>query len=296
MRFDLADLRLFVAVAASGSITKGAAKAHLALASASARLAAMEEEAGVDLLVRGRRGVAPTAAGEALLHHAQAVLDRAQALRAALGEYADGFSATVRVACNTAALTEFLPQHLVKFLVANPRIDVEIAEQPSYAIATSVAQGAVDLGIAADSVPLGELAVRPFETDRLVAILPPGDRLRHRKSIAYAEIAARPFVGLNDDAALSHYIGQYVARAGHRPRFRVRVRDFDAVCRLVGAGIGVAIVPITAALRMRRQTRVVAVALEDAWMLRRLVLCARSFETLPAAARNLAEALARRSA
>lgn len=265
MRFDLADLRLFVSVAASGSITKGAAKAHLALASASARLASMEADAGVALLVRGRRGVAPTAAGEALLHHAQAVLDRAQALRAALGEYAEGFSATVRVACNTAALTEFLPQHLAKFLAVNPRIDVEIAEQPSYAIATSVAQGAVDLGIAADSVPLGDLAVRPF-------------------------------VGLNGDAALSHYIGQYVARAGHRPRFRARVRDFDAVCRLVGAGIGVAIVPITAATRARRQTRIVPVALEDAWMLRRLVLCARSFETLPTAARKLAEALTRRSA
>ncbi|MBI3503819.1 MAG: LysR family transcriptional regulator [Proteobacteria bacterium] len=291
MRFDLADLRLFVAVADAGSITKGARRAGLALASASARIMGMEEEAKVALLARGRRGIAPTDAGLALLHHARGLLDRAEALRAAVGEHASGLNARVRLACNTAALTEFLPASLARFLAAHPRIDVEIEEAPSYTIPTLVAQGVADLGIAADSVDLGNLQTRPFRTDRLVAVVPPGDRLARRKNAMFADIAGRPFVALDTDAAISTYVGQYVARAGHKPRYRARLRDFDAVCRLVGAGVGVGIVPGTAARRCQRATRVAIVELGDAWMTRHLTLCARDFAGLPAAARALADGL-----
>ena len=73
MHFDLIDLRLFLHVVETGSITAGAARSGLALASASARVRGMEEQAGVALLERGRRGVEPTPAGRALLHHARLV-------------------------------------------------------------------------------------------------------------------------------------------------------------------------------------------------------------------------------
>src|SRR6266542_371682 len=57
MRFDLVDLQLFVAVAETRSITNGAGRVHLALASASERIKGLEEALGVALLTRGRRGV-----------------------------------------------------------------------------------------------------------------------------------------------------------------------------------------------------------------------------------------------
>ncbi len=63
MRLDLADLRLFIAIVDTGSITGGAANAHLALASASERLRKMEAEIGVPLLHRHARGVTMTEAG-----------------------------------------------------------------------------------------------------------------------------------------------------------------------------------------------------------------------------------------
>src|SRR5690349_20193629 len=64
MRFDLVDLQLFVSVADARSITAGAERAHLALASASERIRGLEDALGVALFTRGRRGVALTAAGE----------------------------------------------------------------------------------------------------------------------------------------------------------------------------------------------------------------------------------------
>ncbi len=71
MRFDLVDLQLFIAVADARSITLGASRSHLALASASERIKGLEAALGVSLLKRGRRGVELTAAGESLLDHAR---------------------------------------------------------------------------------------------------------------------------------------------------------------------------------------------------------------------------------
>src|SRR6185369_11990373 len=88
MRFDLVDLRLFVAVAEARSITHGAASANLALASASARIRGLEDALGVALLKRGRRGVGLTAAGESLLDHARVVMHQVDALRGDLAGFA----------------------------------------------------------------------------------------------------------------------------------------------------------------------------------------------------------------
>ena len=81
MRFDLTDLRLFLAAVETGSITRGADRSALALASASARIKEMEHTLGVPLLVRGRRGVEPTPAGHALAHHARVVLQQIERMR-----------------------------------------------------------------------------------------------------------------------------------------------------------------------------------------------------------------------
>src|ERR1700756_3255295 len=74
MRFDLVDLQLFIAVADSRSITRGADRSHLALASASARIKGLEDALGVTLFKRGRRGVELTAAGGRLLDHGRLVI------------------------------------------------------------------------------------------------------------------------------------------------------------------------------------------------------------------------------
>ena len=85
MRFDLTDLRLFLLVTESSNITKGAERAGLALASASARIRAMEEELGVPLLERGRRGVQTTSAGQALAFHARTVMEQMERMRGEWG-------------------------------------------------------------------------------------------------------------------------------------------------------------------------------------------------------------------
>ena len=145
MRFDLTDLRLFRHVAETGSITHGAERSHLALASASARIRGMEEMLDVPLLQRGRRGVALTDAGRSLLDHARIVLQQVDSMRGELSAYSRGLKGSVRVLANTAALSEHLPRLLADFLAANPTIDLDLEDRESPAIAAAVAAGDADI-------------------------------------------------------------------------------------------------------------------------------------------------------
>lgn len=291
MRFDLIDLRLVLAVAETGSITHGAERCHMALASASARIRGMEETLGVPLLDRGRRGVRPTPAGHALIHHAKLVLHQLERMRGELGDYAKGLKGHVRLLSNTAAITEFLPDALAGFLADNPHVDIDLEERPSHEIVEAVADGLADVGVVADIVDLHGLETLPFRVDRLVLVVPRDHALAGRRGIAFADLLDHPFVGLSPGSALQDLLNRQAARAGRALSFRVRVRSADAVCRLVERGVGLGIIPERAAQRCRRSSAIRPVRLADPWAERRLTLCARRFADLPAHARRLVEAL-----
>src|SRR5262249_25844708 len=148
MRFDLTDLRLFLHVAEARSITHGAERSNMALASASGRISGMEDVLGAPLLVRDRRGVSLSPAGQCLVEHARLILQQVERMRGDLGTFARGLSGSVRLLSNTAALSEHLPKLLAEFLAANPTLSLDIEERESADIAAALASGAADVGIA----------------------------------------------------------------------------------------------------------------------------------------------------
>jgi DNA-binding transcriptional LysR family regulator len=291
MRFEFVDLQLFLRIAETASITHGAAQANMALASASARVSKMEELAGIELLERGRRGVSLTPAGRALAHHARLVLGQLEHLKGELSEFAGGLKGQVRLQANTAALSEFLPGILGEFLLGNPRVDVDVEERSSYAIVRSVAEGFVEIGIAADIVDFADLEVFPFAVDRLVAVLPPRHPLASRRSLCFRDLLDQEFVGMSAANALQQHLGQHAVQAGKTLKLRVRLSSFDAVCAMVGHGVGVAVVPEAAARRCKRATAIRISRLTDSWSLRRLHVCVRRRSELRPPARQLVEHL-----
>ncbi|CAJ0813791.1 HTH-type transcriptional regulator CynR [Ralstonia wenshanensis] len=291
MRFDLTDLRLFLHTAEAGSITAGAERAHLTLASASARIRGMEDTLGVPLLTRNRRGVETTAAGRTLVHHARVVLQQMDRMRGELGEYARGLKGYVRLLSNTAAMTEFLPETLSAFLAAHPEVDVDLEELVSHEIVEAIAQGRADIGIVNDAVDLSGLETFPFRHDRLVLVTARDHPLAERRELAFVETLQEDFVGLTGDNALQAYLAGHAARAGHRLKYRVRLRSFDAVCRMVERNVGVGVIPEHAAIRLQRSMGIRRVRLTDAWATRLLRICVRHFDDLPVFARQLIEHL-----
>ena len=290
-RFDLVDLRLFLHVADSGSITAGSRLSSLALASASARIRGMEEALGVALLERSRSGARLTAAGEAVEHHARLVLQQLERMQGELGEYAGGLAGKVRLLANTAAVTDYLPEALSAFLTANPAIDIDLQEQPSHLIVARLTSRVADLGILADSTDTGNLEARPFRRDRLVLVMPRSRapaRLRH---LSFAEALQHEFVGLDEDSAMHQHLTRQAERLGLRMRTRIRLRSFDAVCRMVEANVGVAVVPALAAARHATGGQLRVLALDDDWADRQLLICARAFSELSAPALKLVNSL-----
>jgi DNA-binding transcriptional LysR family regulator len=292
MRFDLVDLRLILNVAEAASITHGAARSGMALASASERIKAMELALGAPLFERKRRGVSPTAAGATVVHHARLMTRQLELMAGELSQHAKGLRGRVRVFSNTAATQEFLPPVLGPFLATHPHVDVVLEERPSTEIVRGVAGGLADIGIVADAVDSAiELETFPFAEDRLVLVAPMKHLLTRRRRLAFQDALQYDFIGLPTGSALQEHLDGHAARAGHQLKLRVRVPGFDAICRIVAGGIGVAVVSRTAALRCRRSMAIRVVPLTDVWALRRLRICVKSLRALPAHAQSLVEHL-----
>jgi DNA-binding transcriptional LysR family regulator len=291
MRFDLVDLQLFIAVADARSITQGASRAHLALASASERIKGLEAAFGIALLKRGRRGVELTAAGESLLDHARIVIHNVEAMRGDLAAYASGVRASVLLLANTSGLSEHLPRALAAFLREHPDINVDVEERESADIAAAIATGAADLGFAAEHALPDSVERFLFSQDRLMLVASKRSDLAGRRQIDFVEVTGRDFVGLTASTALQVHISKHAARLGARLRFRARMRDFDAICQMVAADVGVAVVPETAAKRCARSMPIMMIRIRDSWANRKLTICARSFKALPRPAKLLAEFL-----
>lgn len=291
MRFDLVDLQLFLHVVEAGSITAGAERSHLALASASARLRGMEDLLGVPLLLRQKRGVEATDAGRTLLHHARLMMQQVERMRGDLGEYAKGLKGHIRMLCNTSALTEFLPQAIATFMHEHPHINIEVEERLSNDIVHALIDEQADLGIVADTVDGHGLQTFPFRDDHLVLVTAldhPLRKIRETKgSLFFAETLTCDFVGLAGDSALQQYLNDHANKLGQRLHYRLRLRSFDGICRMVESGAGIAVIPETAALRYEKLMQISRLYLSDAWAIRKLLICVRQYDELPVYVREL---------
>lgn len=291
MHLDLTDLRLYLNILDAGNITAGAARSHLSLAAASARIRALEASLGTPFFERGRRGVSPTPAGKALARHARLMLQQAERMQQDLAEYAKGVRGQVRLLCNTTAITEYLPELLADFLRDHPHVDIDLQELPSLRITHALRQGAADLGIVSDAVDSHDLQTRPFRDDPLVLILPADHPLATHDNPSFIDTLAHDYVGLAAHSALAVYLEEQALHVGVRMQIRIRADGFDGVIRMVARGAGLAIVPLAALQRWAPGQPFKRVALNEAWAQRTLLLCARDFAALPSYTNALLHAL-----
>ena len=295
-RIDFVTLRLFCAIAQTGSITKGASRCHLALSAASRRLSDFEQAVGSTLLERTAQGVRLTPAGHVALQHAMRLSQGFDLFGGELAEYAQGYRGHVRLWANMSALTEFLPDVLARFMVKQPEIKVEIEEQLSADIARALVEGVADIGVFADGTPLDGLTVRLFQTDELVLICAQGHELAGRESASFRDALAHPFVGLNRGSSLLVLITSEAQAAGLPLRLRVQVASFGAMCRMVGAGLGLGVLPRAACAPLLQAYELKALRLDEPWAERRLLAACGAERPLSAAATLLWESMAGTSA
>lgn len=274
MRYSLTDLRVFVAVADAGNVSRGAAACFLSPSSASLRIKQLEETLGVQLFVRQPRGMTLTRPGQLMLEHCRRCLAELEQMHANLAPYACGVKGSITLFANSTAIASHLPGALSQFLRGRPSVRVTMEEKLSFEIVSAVAEGRADIGVVTWDDEHPQLEFRLYQQDELIVVAPRTLKLGARGSVKFADCLSQPFVSLQGGAAIHAFIFNKALSLGHHLDVRIQVASFSAVVALVAGGVGIAVVPRSVAEHSSR-TGVQLLSLQETWAKRVLRVCWR---------------------
>ncbi|MFI7393602.1 LysR family transcriptional regulator [Streptomyces tendae] len=286
-------LRVLRAVASTGSFSAAGRQLGCTQPAVSQQMKALESSVGTPLLVRTGREMRLTQAGEALVRHAAGIIAGLTAAEEEVAAIAGLRAGRVRLVSFPSGSSTLVPTALAALRAAHPgtRVSLEEAEPPNSV--ELLREGDCDVALAfryegaAGAEEWDDLVVRPLLTDRLVALVPEGHRLaRTEGSVAIGELARESWI-----AGCPRCRGQLVEvceGAGFSPRIDFATDDYPAVVGLVGAGLGVAVLP-QLAVESVRPRGVRTVALEPAVRREIVALTLPDLAQVPAVAATLDE-------
>ncbi len=290
---DMTSLRLYVTVCEAGNIARAAERANIVGSAISKRLAQLEHIVGTPLLVRERRGVSPTAAGETLLEHARAILASSARVERDMAAYASGIQGQVRVLATASVLAESLAEDVAAFLQApgHGSIRVDMEERVSQDVVRDVREGIAALGICWDAADYRDLQTRPYRGDRLAVVTHAGHPLTRRKRVRFEDTLDYEHVNMPAASAVLRMLQEAARGCGKPLRHRMTVSNFDSAFRVVAAGLAISVAPAEVATPYAMAHGLPVLPLADAWSRRRFAICMRDVQALPAAARMLLDHL-----
>jgi DNA-binding transcriptional LysR family regulator len=269
-RIDAFSLRLFVSAARAGSLVRGAQQEHIAPSALSRRIADLEHAFGAPLLVRSPRGIALTEAGRLVLARGEQIDADLQGLVREVQSLGDEVRGTVRLHANVSAVIGFLPERLQPFMAAHPKVTVALREEDTRDVLRACLEDRADVGVGvALPVPAG-LDAWAFATDALQVVMPAGHALARSGAVGFARVVAQPLIGVHRGGALDRTLHRHAEALGVDFAPKVSVSSFDAVCRMVEAGLGIAVIPTSAAAAYAGHPRFARLPLDEPWAERRL--------------------------
>ncbi|WHM31254.1 LysR family transcriptional regulator [Streptomyces sp. BPPL-273] len=288
-------LRVLRAVASTGSFSAAGRELGCTQPAVSQQMKALESSVGTPLLVRTGREMRLTQAGEALVRHAAGIIAGLTAAEEEVAAIAGLRAGRVRLVSFPSGSSTLVPTALAALRAAHPgtRVSLEEAEPPNSV--ELLREGDCDVALAfryegaAGAEEWDDLVVRPLLTDRLVALVPEGHLLARAESagpVAIGELARESWI-----AGCPRCRGQLVEvceGAGFSPRIDFATDDYPAVVGLVGAGLGVAVLP-QLAVESVRPRGVRTVALEPAVRREIVALSLPDLAQVPAVAATLDE-------
>lgn len=285
MRYELTDLRVFLAIAEAKSLTAGASDMHLTAPSASYRLKNLEQAMGAPLFERTQKGMTLTPAGLTVRRYAETILSNVERLQGDMRRHTTGVSGHLRVFANSSTLSS-LPSALSRFLTAYPNVNVDLEEKLSEETIKAVLDGNVDIGLVAGHIEMRGLNFIDYGQDELLFIIPPQHPLGLHKKISLELALAYDLVAIGRKSSNFVYLQNMAAQLGINPRVRVHAPSFEAVLQCVQEGVGISLVPRSVAAAAIKSGAVEAVSLEEPWAMRKQRVVARNFAELSSYARE----------
>lgn len=291
---DTRTLSCFVEVVRRGGFSRAGESLHVSQPAVSKAVKALEEELGQQLLVRQGRKVSVTDAGRLVFEGGEAVLAALRSIAEEVAEVGAVRRGRVRLGVPPMVGGAFFPPVLHDFREAHPGVSLELREEGARRVEALVLEGELDVGATVLPTDVASFEVVPLMRDVLCAVLPPGNPLGRRRSVALADLSRTPFVLYRADFALHGQILEACRREGFNPQVASESSQWDFMAAMVAAGVGVALLPRTICRRLDR-LRVRVVPLRDPVLRWDLALIWRRDRHLSPAARAFVEVVRARA-
>lgn len=249
---ELHQLRYFCAVAEAGSFSRAAEQSHVSQPSLSQQILKLEDELGARLFDRLGRSVRLTEVGQTFLPRARAVLRELEAARGDVVEQKDSIGGCATVGVIPTVAPYFLPQRLASFSRKFPQVRLTVVEEITPVLLEQLRAGKVDVAVLALPVRGHEFETAPLLTERFFAALPEGHKLAARRELSLKELRAEPFLLLRDGHCFRDSAIAACDRARLRPQVIFESGQFSSLLSMVGAGMGISIVPAMAVEKKSR--------------------------------------------
>jgi DNA-binding transcriptional LysR family regulator len=241
-------LRVLREVVARGSFSAAADALSYTQSAVSQSVARLEAEAGVPLVERDRRGIRPTAAGAALVDHAEGILAQLQAAEEEVRAIAGASGGHLRMASFPTAGATLMPVAIASFRAAHPDVSLTLAEGEPEEIAPRLRTGEFDLVLLFEFQGVSEKLgswMRRFELleDSLHLAVPKGHRLARKRAVRLEDLEEESWIQTSVDSPCARHVVRSCHAAGFEPKVAFESDDYQTVQGLVAAGVGVALIP-----------------------------------------------------
>jgi len=241
---ELFQLRYFVSAARLLHFTRAAEENHIAQPSLSQQIANLEREVGAPLFLRQGRSVRLTDAGQALLRHAERILEEEEAGRRAVREVIGMQRGRLVVWTLPTPGQHLLPPLLAAYRRRYPDIEIFLRETvPAQTIAEAVASGRADIGVVHLPYQVPGLEERVLLQEEMALVVPESHPLAARESVPLAAVAEEDFIWAPEGATEAHPLYAACLAAGFAPKIACVSGGAQGMQMLVAAGLGIALLP-----------------------------------------------------
>ncbi|SAK49898.1 LysR substrate-binding domain-containing protein [Caballeronia ptereochthonis] len=283
---DIRQLRYFISVAEEGNFSRAAERLHISQPPLSQQIKSLEDSLRVTLFVRGRHGARLTRAGEALLVRARSIVSDCDSVEKLLRRVADGLEGYIRIGIINSVMYGPLPRTLRLFQKHNPEVEWTLHELLPDLQQEALVRGQIDVGFACSPTGHRELRSILVYPQPLVVALPDSHPLAGCRCTSLGALSGDPFVLLNTQSPMIRGILAACIREGFQPRVLHESADPETILSLVGAGVGISILPESLSTTPREN--VAFVAMDEPAMNADLYATIRRDDSLPALERFLA--------
>lgn len=244
---ELRHLRYFVTIAHHGSFSLAAKSLGIAQPPLSQQIKNLEEELGIRLFDRSRKGIQLTPPGREFLSEATEILHDVKQIKINCEKRKKGEFGTLRVGVITAMATSHLAEVFREFRKSCPEVELKILDLPSAQQIQALLNGKLDIGFLGSGIWNKHLDLQIIVKEPMQLAVPLGHPLAKSTSLNWSDLAKEDFVLIHPEVVPSHYYNEFLQRcqqAHFDPRISIHVSNIATQLWMVSAGFGIAPVAI----------------------------------------------------